>query len=124
MNPRESLSGLDSVFLSMETLTTPMHVVGVFVLDASGANGGYSYRRVLHRVEQHAPGLPPFRRRLIEMPFGLDHPVWVDDPDLDIRSHVHKERVPAPGSEPILADLVARFAAQPLDRTRSRVASQ
>jgi WS/DGAT/MGAT family acyltransferase len=117
MNLQESLSGLDTAFLSLETPTTPMHVMGVFVLDASGANGGYSYQRVLRLIEQRVPGLAPFRRRLVEMPVGLDHPVWVDDPDLDVRSHVHKEVAPAPGSERILSDLVARFAAQPLDRT-------
>ena len=118
MNPQESLSGLDSAFLSLETPTTPMHVMGVFVLDASGANGDYSYERVLRLIEQRAPGLAPFRRRLVEMPVGLDHPVWVDDPDLDVRSHVLREVAAPPGSERILSDLVARFAAQPLDRTR------
>ena len=25
--------------------------------------------------------LPPFRRRVIEVPFGLHHPVWIEDPD-------------------------------------------
>jgi WS/DGAT/MGAT family acyltransferase len=58
------------------------------------------------------------RRRLIAMPFGLDHPVWVDDPDLDVRSHVQRMRAPAPGSERILAGLVAAMASQPLDRAR------
>jgi WS/DGAT/MGAT family acyltransferase len=52
------------------------------------------------------------------MPFGLDHPVWVDDPDLDVRSHVHRVRAQAPGSERVLADLVAHIASQPLDRAR------
>mgnify|MGYP001822109241 FL=1 len=117
MNPQESLSGLDSAFLSLETPTTPMHVMGVFVLDASSENDGYSYQRVLRLIERRAPGLAPFRRRMVEMPVGLDHPVWVDDPDLDVRSHVHRKVAPAPGSERILSDLVARFAAQPLDRT-------
>jgi WS/DGAT/MGAT family acyltransferase len=118
MNSRVSLSGLDSAFLSLETPSTPMHIIGTFVLDASSASGGYSYERVLRLVEERAPGLAPFRRRLIAMPFGLDHPVWVDDPDLDVRSHVHKVRASAPGSERVLADLVARFASQPLDRAR------
>ena len=118
MNPRVSLSGLDSAFLSLETPSTPMNVVGTLVLDASSASGGLSYERVLRLVEERAPRLAPFRRRMVAMPFGLDHPVWVDDPDLEVRSHVHRVRAPAPGSERVLADLVARIASQPLDRAR------
>jgi WS/DGAT/MGAT family acyltransferase len=95
-----------------------MNVMGVFVLDAASANGGDSYERVLRLVEERAPRLGPLRRRLIGMPFGLDHPIWVDDPDLDVRSHVHRVRAPAPGSKRVLADLVARIASQPLDRAR------
>jgi WS/DGAT/MGAT family acyltransferase len=95
-----------------------MNVVGTLVLDAPNASGGGCYERVLRLVEERAPRLAPFRRRMIAMPLGLDHPVWVDDPDLDVRSHVHRVRAPAPGSERVLADLVARIASQPLDRAR------
>ena len=118
MNPRVSLSGLDSAFLSLETPSTPMNVVGALVLDASSPSGSGSYGGVLRLVEERAPRLAPFRRRMVAMPFGLDHPVWVDDPDLEVRSHVHRVRAPAPGSERVLADLVARIASQPLDRAR------
>jgi WS/DGAT/MGAT family acyltransferase len=64
------------------------------------------------------PDLAPFRRRLAAIPFSLDHPVWIDDPDLRIRSHVHRVEAPAPGSDQVLASLVAQIAMQPLDRTR------
>jgi WS/DGAT/MGAT family acyltransferase len=62
--------------------------------------------------------LIPLRRRLATIPFGFDHPVWIDDPDLRIRSHVYRVGAPAPGSEQVLASLVAQIASQPLDRTR------
>jgi len=117
MNLRVSLSGLDSAFLSLETPSAPMNVVGTLVLDASSPGGG-SYERVLHLVEERAPRLAPFRRRLVAMPFGLDHPVWIDDPALEVRSHVRRVQAPAPGSERVLADLVAGIASQPLDRAR------
>jgi len=116
MNPQLSLSGLDSAFLSLETPSTPMHLMGTFVLDAS--SGGYSFARILRLVEERMPELAPFRRRLAAIPFGFDHPVWIDDPDFRIRSHVYRVGAPAPGSEQVLADLVAQIASQPLDRTR------
>jgi WS/DGAT/MGAT family acyltransferase len=64
------------------------------------------------------PDLAPFRRRLAAIPFGFDQPVWIDDPDLCIRSHVYRIAAPAPRSESVLAALVARIASQPVDRTR------
>jgi diacylglycerol O-acyltransferase len=116
--PPVSLSGLDAAFLSLETPSTPMHMMCAFVLDARGADGGYSFERILGLVEDRMPRLAPFRCRLAAIPFGLDHPVWIDDPDLCIRSHVYRVGAPAPGSDQVLASLVAQIAAQPLDRTR------
>jgi diacylglycerol O-acyltransferase len=118
VNANVSLSGLDSAFLSLETPSTPMHMMGTFVLDASRASGGYSFERIIRLVEERMPDLAPFRRRLAAMPFGFDHPVWIDDSDLRIRSHVYRVGAPAPGSEQDLASMVAQIAAQPLDRTR------
>jgi hypothetical protein len=111
-----SLSGLDVAFLASETPTTPMNVVATFVLDAS--SGRCSHDAILRLVSERLPRLAPFRRRLAAMPLGLDQPVWIEDPALDVGSHVHRTRAPAPGSERVLAALVARIAAQPLDRTR------
>ncbi|HEM47548.1 MAG TPA: wax ester/triacylglycerol synthase family O-acyltransferase, partial [Alphaproteobacteria bacterium] len=117
-NPHVSLSGLDSAFLSLETASTPMHMMGTFVLDVSSTRGGYSFERLLRLLEERMPGLAPFRRRLVAMPFGVDQPIWIDDPDLRIPSHVHRIEAPAPGTDAVLARLVARIAAQPLDRAR------
>jgi WS/DGAT/MGAT family acyltransferase len=95
-----------------------MHMMATFVLDASSASGGYSFERILRLMEERMPDLAPFRRRLAPIPFGFDHPVWIDDPDLCIRSHVYRVGAPAPGSDQVLASLVAQIASQPLDRTR------
>jgi len=95
-----------------------MHMMGTFVLDAASASGGYSFERILRLVEERMPDMAPFRRRLAAIPFGFDHPIWVEDPEFCIRSHVYRVGAPIPGSERVLADLVAQIAAQPLDRSR------
>lgn len=118
MSAPVSLSGLDVAFLALETPNTPMNVMGTLVLDASGLRGGIAFERVLRLMEARAPHLAPFRRRLLPVPLGLDHPVWIDDPALDIRSHVHRVAAPAPGSDRVLAEMVARIASRPLARTR------
>lgn len=118
MSRRVSLSGLDVAFLCLETPTTPMNVIATFVLDASDGSGAGSYGKILRLMEERLPRLAPFRCRLAAVPFGLDHPVWIDDPSLHVGSHVHRVVAPPPGSERALAELVARIAARPLDRTR------
>jgi WS/DGAT/MGAT family acyltransferase len=109
---------MDAAFLSLETPNTPMNVMGTFLLDPTGAGDGYSGERVVQQIEERLIRLAPFRQRLVSIPFGLDHPVWIEDPDLRVRDHIYRVRAPAPGSDRALATLVARIAERPLDRTR------
>ncbi len=55
---------------------------------------------------------------LTEVPFGLHHPLWIEDPDFDIDNHVRHTAVPRPGGTKELSNLVSRLVAQPLDRSR------
>ncbi|MDG2114093.1 MAG: wax ester/triacylglycerol synthase family O-acyltransferase, partial [Actinomycetota bacterium] len=71
-----------------------------------------------NRLEERLPLLEPLRRRLVEVPFQLDHPWWIEDPNFDIDFHVRHSAVPGGGGERELADLVARLISRPLDRTR------
>ena len=45
-------------------------------------------------VENRLHPLPPFRRRLVEVPFGLHHPLWIEDPDFDLDYHVRRAALP------------------------------
>ena len=69
---------------------------------------------ILERIDQVAP----FRRRLVNVPFGLDLPYWIEDPDFDIDYHVRHHAVPAPGNPEQLAEVVSRIHAPPLDHRR------
>jgi len=52
------------------------------------------------------------------VPFDLGQPVWVDDPAFDVRYHVRRTALPAPGDDRALGRLVARVMSQRLDRER------
>jgi WS/DGAT/MGAT family acyltransferase len=58
------------------------------------------------------------RRRLVEVPFGIDHPYWIEDPQFDLDFHVRHTAVPPPGDDDQIAELVARIIGRPLDRSR------
>ena len=62
--------------------------------------------------------VPPFRRRLVNVPLGLDHPYWIDDPDFDLDFHIRHIAVAPPGDAHQLADLAARSRRAHLDRAR------
>ena len=114
----EQLSGLDASFLYLETPTLHMHVALTLVFDPSTVPGGYSFDRTKQSVAARVPCLPVFRRRLVEVPFRLGHPVWVDDPGFDIDYHVRLAAVPSPGGLRELADLAGDIAGHQLDRSR------
>jgi diacylglycerol O-acyltransferase len=75
-----------------------------------------TYEEFLHAIESRLPLVPIYRRKLRTVPFRLGPPVWVDDPDFDLRYHVRHTALPAPGGDQQLRKLMARVMAQRLDR--------
>ena len=114
----QRLTGLDATFLYMETPTTHMTVASTCVFDPSTVPGGYSFEKVRALVENRLPLLPPFRRRLVDVPFSLHHPLWIEDPDFDLDYHVRRAALPSPGGDRELAEFAAEVMGRPLDRTR------
>jgi diacylglycerol O-acyltransferase / wax synthase len=114
----QQLTGLDANFLYMETGATFGHVCAVVLLDPQTAAGRLSFEAVRAVVERRLHLLPPLRRRLVEVPFGIDRPYWVEDPHFDLDFHVRELGLPAPGTREQLAEQVARIASRPLDRSR------
>jgi len=114
----QRLTGLDAGFLYMETPSSPMHVASLMVLDPSTSPDGFSFDKLRDLYAQRLHLAPPFRRRLVEVPFGLNHPLWIEDPDFDLDWHMRHIAVPQPGSMKELQELVGHLVAMPLDRTR------
>ncbi|MDD9371604.1 MAG: wax ester/triacylglycerol synthase family O-acyltransferase, partial [Acidimicrobiales bacterium] len=114
----ERLSGLDSAFLSMETPTMHLHVAIAAVIDPTTTAGPYSFDRLRSFVAGRLMADATFRRRVVEVPFGLNHPIWVEDPDLDLDHHIHRHVLPDPGGPRELTDLTGAIVGVPLDRSR------
>src|SRR3954453_14295179 len=113
------LTSLDAQFLAVESGRTYGHVGSLCVYDPSTAPGGALQITDLCRlVSERLHLLPPFRWRLVDVPFGLDLPYWVEDPDFDLDFHIRESAIPPPGDERQLAETVSRIFARPLDRSR------
>lgn len=113
----QRLSGLDAGFLYMETPTLLMHTLKLAFLDRPPGEA-LPFDEIRAAIGSHLPLLPPFRRRVVDVPFGFHHPVWIEDPDFDLDRHVRHVVLPAPGSRRQLEDAVADFASVALDRDR------
>lgn len=102
----------------METPTTFGHISSVSLYDATEVPGGAGLEAMKEIILERIDQLAPFRRRLVQVPLGLDLPYWVEDPDFDIDFHVRHHAVPPPGTPQQLAEAVSRIVARPLDRSR------
>ncbi len=114
----ERLSGMDATFLYIETPAGHMHVAMVGIYDVSTMPGGYSFDTIKAHIADRLQVVPPFRRRLVEVPFQFHHPVWVEDPNFNLNYHVRRIGCPAPGGRRELGEVAAQIASIPLDRTR------
>ena len=115
----QQLSGMDSIFLATERLGVPQHIGGVSLYDQSTAPGGkVRFKDILNIFESRAHLSPIFRRRLVEVPLGLDQPYWVEDKEFDPEFHVRHVALPKPGDWRQLCILSARIHSRPLDLAR------
>ncbi len=112
----ERLTGIDAGFLYMETPTLHMHTLKISIVDATTVPGGYSFDRVGEVLGERLHLLPPFRRRLVEVPGGLHHPLWIEDPEFDLAHHLHRAEIAAPGGPRQLGELISDIASGQLDR--------
>ena len=94
----ERLTGLDASFLYLETPTMLLNIGFAVKVDPAGLQG-WSFQTLFDHVARRARTEPAFRRRLVQVPFGLDHPRWVEDPEFDVLSHLRHVALPQPGDD-------------------------
>jgi len=73
---------------------------------------------LLRRLERATYVVRRLRQRVQPGPVGLGAPVWVDDPDFDLRYHVRHIALPKPGTMRQLLDLATLLTNDAFDRTR------
>lgn len=111
------LPDADAVFLSTETDVAWGHIGGLSILDA-GEVPGFGYEHLVEHIGRRLELVPRFTWKLREVPLGLDRPYWVEDPDFDLRNHIHRIAVPSPGGMQELGKLCGHLFAHALDRSR------
>jgi diacylglycerol O-acyltransferase / wax synthase len=110
----DRLSSFDTSFLANEKDNAHMAIGAILVFDGLPPTEAQFLALVRSRLHL----LPRLRQRLLTPPLGLGTPFWVDDETFDVRRHVSRATLPAPGSDVELQALSGRLLAPPLDRRK------
>ena len=109
----EALSSVDAAWLRMEDPTNLMMVTGILVFPEP-----LDHRRVRTTLEKRLLPFDRFRQRVVEAPFGIGPPRWVEDNRFDLDAHLHRVALAPPADQAALEELVGDLMSTPLDMSK------
>ena len=115
----QQLQGMDSSFVALESPNSPMHIGNLLIYNPATAPGGFvRFKDILDFFRSRLQLSKTMRQRLVRVPFDLDYPYWIEDPDFDLEYHLRHVALPKPGDWRQLCIQTARIHARPLDLNR------
>ena len=111
----ERMEGVDAGYLYMETPSMHMHTLKIAVIEPDEP---FTFERFSEELVGRLERLPPLQRRVLPVPFSLNHPLWIADHEIDLAHHIVPHTLPAPGGRAELEQLIGVVASTPLDRSR------
>ena len=112
------LGGADAFMLSMETSKAYMHTFKVAILDPSTDPDGWSFQKFHDDFADRAHLVPMLRMKYADTPFGINHPIWIDDENFNLDYHIRRVALPQPADHRALCEFMGSVYAYQLDRTR------
>lgn len=116
----EIVAGLPLKYLRLESPSSPINISQVLVFHSSTAKAVTpSLEAIQFAVYRQISTQRALRQRLVESPFQLANPVWLDDPHMDIQYHVQQHNlVDTTSTNPLTAilEVAAQLAAHQFDR--------
>ncbi|MEO7261870.1 MAG: wax ester/triacylglycerol synthase family O-acyltransferase [Jatrophihabitantaceae bacterium] len=110
------MSPTDSVFLSVESAQTPMHVGGLELFEPAADFGSAS--EVFEQLSSGDDVAPLFKKRARRSISSAGQWAWEEDRHFDLRHHVRHNSLPQPGRVLELLALCSRLHSTLLDRQR------
>jgi diacylglycerol O-acyltransferase / wax synthase len=110
------LSSLDAQFLAAEHDNFGSHYSGLAIFETAD-DTTITAETMRCRVAACIDELPPLHWKVVTVPFGLDHPVFVQT-EVDLGDHIFESTLPVPADDEMLGEAVAGILAKPLDRDK------
>src|SRR5215472_871626 len=109
---------MDALLLYSETPNVHTHTLKIAILDVGDRASvpGFDDLRKALEGRLHLP--EPLRYKLVDIPWRLHHPMWLENCAVDLDYHLRRVQVPAPGGRRELDRVIGEVASTPLDRSR------
>ena len=112
------LHGMDAMLLYSETPNLHTHTLKVAIVHTADFDGEFTFDLFRRTIARRLHLLDPLRYQLIDIPWKLHHPMWLEDCPVDLDYHLRRVRVPEPGGRRELDAVIGEIASTPLDRSR------
>ena len=107
------LTSMDASFLYFEKKESTMHIGSVSLFD-----GEIPFEDFVAMLDSKMHLVPRYQQIVVSDPFNLGHPTWEPDPNFNIRNHIFRRQVDAPGTEAQLIELAGRIFTPMMDRKK------
>jgi diacylglycerol O-acyltransferase / wax synthase len=109
---------MDAMLLYSEAPNVHTHTLKIAVIDTSEYEGEFTFELFRNTLHRRLHRLDPLRYTLVDIPWRLHHPMWLEDCAVDLDHHVRRATVPTPGGRRELDGVIGKIASTPLDRNR------
>jgi WS/DGAT/MGAT family acyltransferase len=110
---RQRLSGADAAFLYLERKEIPLHIACVCTFEEA-----IPFEEFVATIDSKLHLLPRYRQIAVSPPFDIGYPNWEYDRHFDIRRHIIRTTVNAPGDEAALEELAGRIFSTVMNRDK------
>ncbi|MDT7722098.1 MAG: diacylglycerol O-acyltransferase / wax synthase [Mycobacterium sp.] len=110
------LNGMDALLLYSETPNVHTHTLKIAILDTGDRDVEFGFDEFRQTLAQRLHLLEPLRYKLVDIPWWVHHPRWLQNCEVDLDYHLRRVQVPAPGGRRELDRVIGEVASTPLDR--------
>ncbi len=106
----ERMSNADNFWLCMDEPSNLMVITGFMEFERP-----LDFNRLYVTIESRLASFPRFQKKVVPPRTGVGVPTWVRDEHYDLRSHLQRIALPAPGDKTELQEMIANLSVVPLD---------
>ena len=112
-NLNNRLTSMDASFLYFEKKEATMHIGSVSIFD-----GEIPFDDFVAMMDAKMHLVPRYQQIVVNDPFNLGHPTWEQDSNFNLRNHIFKVQIDAPGTEEQLIELAGQLFTPLMDRRK------
>ena len=115
----KQLNATDAGYFFMEQAAAGFHFTSLYLYDpATRPEKELSIGSVMAHINQRLQINPIFRRKVVQVPFNVDYPYWVDDEHFNLEFHLRHLALPKPGDWNQLCAMTSRLHSRPMDMSK------